>query len=89
MMDSLASRVAARFKAAAAPKWDKPKVKRWMTDHAHDHEDKKTGEVNTTSLAEEAANEFDIYEDKRDYKIPDDVFDLAVDVGEAHEKKHK
>lgn len=88
-MDSLAKNVAARFKSAAAPKWDKGKVKRWMQEHVRDHEDRKTGEVNTTSLAEEAANVFDIYEDKRDYKIPDEVFDLAVDVGDAYEKKHK
>jgi len=80
---------AATLHQAAAVNWDKAKTKRWMQQNVHEHVDRKTDEVNTTSLAEEAASEFNIYEDKRDYKIPDEVYDLAVDVGEAWEKKNK
>lgn len=77
------------YDRTASVKWDKGKTKRWMEQHVKDHVDRQTDEVNTTSLAEEAATEFDIYEDRKDYKIPEEVFDLAVDVGEAWEKKNK
>ncbi len=76
-------------RVAASPRWDKSKTKRWMEQNVDDHVDHSTDEVNSTGLAEAAANEFDIYEDTRDYKIPDEVFDLAVDVGAAWERKHK
>jgi len=68
---------------------NKPLVKRWMQLHVTDHVDRQTDEVNTTSLAEEAAQEFELYEDKRDYKIPEEVYDMAVDVGGAWEKKNR
>jgi hypothetical protein len=74
---------------ASAPKWDKSKTKRWMKSEVEHHVDRKTDEVNTTSLAESAANEFNIYENTRDYKIPDDLFDLAVDVGKDWERANK
>lgn len=77
------------YDRTASVKWDKVKTKRWMEQHVKDHVDRQTDEVNTTSLAEEAATEFDLYEDSKDYKIPEEVFDLAVDVGEAWEKKNK
>ena len=83
----LIQRVAVRV--AAAPKWDKLKTKRWMVNHVEDHVDRKTDEVNSTSLAEEAAQEFNIYENTRDYKIPDDLFDLSADVAEQWEKSNK
>ncbi len=76
-------------KEAKAPKWDKSKVKRWMQQHVRDHVDRQTDEVNNTSLAEEAASEFNIYEDNRDYEIPEEVFDLSLEVGNAWEKHNK
>jgi hypothetical protein len=82
----LVQRVAAK---GATPKWDRSKVKGWMTKEVGNHVDRKTDEVNTTSLAEAAASEFNIYEDNRDYKIPDDLFDLSTQVGEVWEKKNK
>jgi hypothetical protein len=82
----LVQRVAAK---GAAPKWDRSKVRGWMTKEVVNHVDRKTDEVNTTSLAEAAASEFNVYEDTRDYKIPDDLFDLSTQVGEAWEKKNK
>jgi hypothetical protein len=70
----------------AAPKWDKNKVKRWMETNARQHVDRFTGEVNYTSLAEEAAQEFDIYEGD---EIPEELFELSGKVGEDWEKKNK
>lgn len=40
-------------------------------------------EVNCTSLAEEAADVFDLYEDHEDYVIPEEVFDWAVEVADG------
>lgn len=54
-------------------------IKAWMTTNLVDHID-ECREVNTTSLAEAAADVFDLYEDKVNYVIPVEVFDLAVDV---------
>ena len=76
-------------KTAAAPKWDKTKTKRWMEQNVKDYVDRKTDEVDATGLAEAAANEFNIYENQQDYDIPEEVFDLAVDVSTAWERKNK
>jgi hypothetical protein len=76
-------------KKASATKWDKAKTKRWMEREVVHHIDRKTDEVNNTSLAEAAAHEFDIYEDSKDYNIPEDLFDLSLSVGESWEKKNK
>lgn len=47
-----------------------------------DHVDPVTGEVNTTSLAEDACDHFDGYENN---DIPEKFFDMAALVGERHE----
>lgn len=49
----------------------------WMKNNAHLYRDDRTGELNHTRLAEEAANSLDIYVEKRDYTIPQELFDLA------------
>lgn len=46
-------------------------VKKWMSLHANEHE-------NSTSLAEEAASVFGLYEDTVDYTIPEIVFELSL-----------
>ena len=86
-MDALALKIAARFEAVLAPKWDKGRVKRWMQQHVDEYVDRRTGEVNATEMAEAAANEFDIYEDRQDYRIPEDIFDISADVAEAAERR--
>lgn len=65
------------------------KVKKFMLQNIEDHIDKYTGEVNLTSLAEEAGDEFKIYEDKKKYKIEEVVYDWAVEVEEEWSRKNK
>lgn len=69
---------------------DKSKVRNWMRSHAHEYEDKRTGEVNATELAEAAADEFG-HKDVGDW-LDDEthwVWDLAADAAEQHERQHK
>lgn len=54
------------------------KVKKFMAANRKNHIDSDTGECNTTALAEEAAVEFDLYENKVDWKIPEEVFEIAL-----------
>jgi hypothetical protein len=73
-----------QFKTAAV---DKAKVKKWMKSMVDDHVDRKTDEVNTTSLAEGAAHEFD-----HDEWLDDSnhwVWDLSMSVGNDYEREHK
>ena len=61
-------------------------VRKWMTAHLADHLD-DVGEVNSTSLAEEAADVFDAYEDRRDYRPVEELFDLAAELAIQHDRK--
>lgn len=70
-------------------KWDKVRTKRWMQNHVEDHVDRKTNEVNSTGLAEEAAQQFNIYEDTVDYAIPDELFDMSADVAMRWERENR
>ncbi len=82
-VEAMLVRGAKRVVAAPA---NKNKVKRYMIQVAKNHVDRKTGEVNTTQLAEDAASEFD----ESDTWLDDEthwVWDLAVDVAEAYEKR--
>lgn len=54
-------------------------IRRYMQSRLDDHR-QPCGEVNHTALAEDAAAEFDIYEDRRDYAIPEWVYELALAV---------
>jgi hypothetical protein len=69
-------------KSAATPKFDKRKVEQWMRHNVRQYVDRKTDEANSTELAEAAASEFNIYENTRDYKIPEEIYDMALDVAE-------
>jgi hypothetical protein len=55
------------------------KVKKFMKANRKNHVDPLTGECDCTALAEETAIEFDLYEDKVTWKIPDELFDIALD----------
>lgn len=76
------------MKTAADP--SKVAVKAWMKKNAPTFEDKKTGEIDATGLAEAAAEEFD----EKDIGgwLDDEthwVWDLAAEVAEAAEKTGK
>lgn len=58
---------------------NKNQVLKFMRTNAEDFRDSTTGEINCTALAEAAASQFNIYEG-RDYTIPEDVFELALEV---------
>lgn len=55
-----------------------------MRQNIDDCVDPATGEVNTTRLAENAANAFDLYEDNVHYVIPEEVFELAIDANDKY-----
>ena len=58
---------------------------KYMNENIQDHVDPKTGEVNDTSLAEDACSHFNDYESEDN--IPGRYFDLAFKVGTKYELK--
>lgn len=58
--------------------WDK--LLKFATEAAVDYTDNKTGEVDYTALAEHVACIFDIYDEDNDYSIPEELFDLVLQV---------
>ena len=60
----------------------KNKVKKWMINNHSNHIDPMTGEVNITSLAEEASDVHDLYVDHVDWEIPEEVFAWSFEVAE-------
>ena len=61
----------------------KNKVKNWMKQNYDHHIDHMTGEINSTSLAEEAADMHDLYEDHVDWNIPEEVFEWSQEVASS------
>lgn len=57
-------------------------VKAYMRTEIAEHVDPLTDEVNTTALAEDAAQHLDAYGPAPEYKIPEDYFDWALEVEE-------
>lgn len=57
-------------------------VKRYMARIASEHADPLTGEVCATTLAEAAANAFDLYEDDN-FTIAAALYDVAAEVAAA------
>lgn len=55
-------------------------IVKYMRNNRSYHLDTRTEEVNHTSLAEDAACHFDLYENTVDYTIPEIVFELAGDI---------
>jgi len=60
-------------------------VKAWMRTHTNEHVD-SCGEVDMTRMAENAADEFEVYLPDSDATIPEWVFDMAVDVAIMREE---
>ena len=54
----------------------------WMRAEKNRFIDPLTGECNATQLAEAAADRFTIYENTRDYTIPEYVFELSANVAD-------
>lgn len=59
---------------------DKVKIKKWMKNNIENHRDPITNEICATTLAEEAAQTFDLYEDDVEYVIPEEVFEISAEV---------
>ena len=60
------------------------KVRNYMRQDIDNCVESDTGEVNCTKLAENAAAQFNLYEDDATCTIPEWVFDMAVDVNDAY-----
>jgi hypothetical protein len=60
-------------------------VKSWMRSHANEYLD-ECGELNTTRLAEDAAEDFELCGDDLQATIPEWVFETATDVGEIRKQ---
>lgn len=59
-------------------------IKNYMLANSVDHIDNTTGSVNSTALAEDTTDHFDLYENEVDYAIPEWVYELALDYEEIH-----
>jgi hypothetical protein len=59
-------------------------VRNTMRTFLEDCRDSKTGEIDCTKLAEQTAYALDIYAGKN-HDIPEEVFDLAVELSEEDE----
>ncbi len=66
----------------------KRKARKWMlySENYNACVDLITGGLNCTKLAEDCASELDLYQDSN-YTIPEELFDLAVDVSEILQKR--
>ena len=63
-------------------------ARNYMKENLHDHIDRVCNEVNSTSLAEDAASELDLYEDDG-ITIPEWVYDMATGIAIQWENEHK
>lgn len=52
-------------------------IKSYMRVNRHLHLDNVTGELDHTSLAEDTASHFDLYEELTNYTIPEAIFEIA------------
>jgi len=75
----LAEGVAAAIKSA---------VTAYMFNNIEDNFD-GLGEVNTTRLAEDAAQASNLYANDADATIPEDVYEWAAEVAERYERAHE
>lgn len=62
-------------------------ILRYMRNNVQDHVDRRTDEVNATTLAEDACSHFNDYIVEEDNRIPDEYFDLAHVVAVEEEKR--
>ena len=61
-------------------------IKRWMVDNIEDHRDHLTNEVNFTTLAEDAAREFNLYDERHPNQAAEFLFDLALEASDEAEQ---
>lgn len=61
---------------------NKAEVLRYMREECHEHVDPRTGELNCTTLAEDAAQALDLYENNPEQQIPEEIFGMASEVNE-------
>ena len=52
----------------------------WIVHNMNNHQDPITDEYNYTTITEELAAQFNLYEDEIDYEIPEDVFDMVLNI---------
>ncbi len=62
-------------------------VMRYMRQEIEDHRDPITGEINDTSLAEDACQHFDAYGPEPDFEIPEKFFEWAFLIAEGDERR--
>jgi hypothetical protein len=62
---------------------DRRLVAAWMRRNYLEHVDVKTGELNTTTLTEAAADDLDLYCDRLEYVVPEDWYEVAHEVEQA------
>lgn len=55
-------------------------ARQWMLDNVDEYDDGI--DINCTQLAEDAAYQFDIYDDDIDFTIPEWVYELAVETSD-------
>jgi len=63
------------------------KIRTYMDSIVSEFVDPRTGEVSLTELAEEACEEFDLYEDGS--SIPEDLFEVAFEIADDYHKTRK
>lgn len=59
-------------------------VRDWMQTNRWQFTD-LCGEINCTKMAEDAADNYNLYEDDIDFKIPEWVFELSAEVGNGND----
>ncbi len=52
----------------------------WINHNMKNHQDPITDEYNHTAIAEELAAQFNLYIDDIDYEIPEEIFDMVLNV---------
>lgn len=70
-------------------KYVKSVVEPYMKSVVEDHVDWKTNEVNSTHLAEDAAQHFDLYATDATCAIPAQLYDWSAEVGIQWEDAHQ
>ena len=63
------------------------KIRQYMRTIVEEHRDITTGEVNTTTLAEDACQHFDDYGPAPEHEIPDKYFEFAYEISRIAERR--
>ena len=71
------------YMCSSTAKTLRPQVKCWMRANYSDHVDLIVGSLNTTTLAEDAARQFELYAPDNECTIPQDVYEWASEVDDS------